>query len=472
MIPMSLAEIAAVLAGRLHGCDGTEMVTGEWFVNSREPVPGGLFAALPGEHVDGHRFAPSAVDAGAAGALVTRPVAAPAVLVDDVQAALGRLAAHLIARRDELTVIALTGSSGKTTTKDLVAQLLGRVALTVATPGSFNNEIGLPLTVSRLTNATRHLVLEMGARGIGHIRYLTDIAPPTIAAVLNVGASHIGEFGGIDAIASGKGEIVEALRPDGTAILNADDARVSAMAARTVAPVVRFGRAPHADVRAERVTVDEQGRAAFVLRSGGDAHTVGLRLLGEHQVANALAAAAIAQRVGMSLADIADGLSVAQPASRWRMQVTRRADGITVLNDAYNANPESMIAALHTLAAMAGGRRTIAVLGPMLGLGDAERSEHFRIGAVAAQSGISEVVAIGDRTASFVRDGAHARGLTVTCCADQVDALARVHELLAPGDIVLVKGSRTAGLESLAEQLARMPAADHSRPPDTEPSRR
>lgn len=288
--------------------------------------------------------------------LAARPVGVPAIVVDDVVAALGALARAAVERLGT-TVVALTGSAGKTSTKDLIAQILERKAPTVWTPGSLNNEIGLPLTALRATAETRHLVLEMGARGIGHIEYLAGLTPPRIGLVLNVGSAHIGEFGSREAIAQAKGELVEVLPEDGAAVLNADDPLVRAMASRTKARVILFGEAPDADVRGENVRLTDDGRPAFALHTPTGCSDVTLRLYGEHHVSNALAAAAVAHELGMSVTEIADALSGAGTLSRWRMEVTERPDGVTVVNDAYNANPESMKAALRALAAMGKARQ-------------------------------------------------------------------------------------------------------------------
>lgn len=369
MIALSLAEIAAVVGGQTHDIpDPSVQVTGPVVRDSREVVPGSLFAAFVGERVDGHDFAPQVVEAGAVAVLASRPVGVPAIVVEDVQNALGALARHVVARLGA-TLVALTGSAGKTSTKDLIAQVLSGKAPTVFTPGSFNNEIGLPLTALTATEETRFLVLEMGARGIGHIRYLTGLTPPRIGVVLNVGTAHIGEFGGREQIAQAKGEIIEGLPEDGAAVLNADDPLVRAMAPRTKAKVVLFGESAEADVRAENVRLTDTGQPTFRLHTPSGASDVTMRLYGEHHVSNALAAAAVAHELGMSAEEIATALSGAGSLSRWRMEVTERPDGVTIVNDAYNANPESMRAALRALAAMGRGRRTWAVLGKMAELG-------------------------------------------------------------------------------------------------------
>ncbi len=372
MIEMTLTEIAEVVGGVAHG---EATVTGGAFVDTRTPEPGGLFVAVDGERVDGHDYVGAALAAGAAAVLGTRPTEAPTVVVDDVVRAIGVLARHVVDRLPDVTVLALTGSQGKTGTKDYLAHVLEAAGPTVATRGNFNNELGVPLTVLQATEETRFLVVEMGARGIGHVGYLCTIAPPSVAAVLNVGTAHIGEFGSREAIAQAKGEIVEALPADGTAVLNADDPLVAAMAERTVARVTTFGAAP-ADVAVSDLTSDDLGRQSFDLTHLGSGATVHLAQVGAFQWRNAAAAAAMARAAGVDLDTVADALGDAEQASRWRMEVRERADGAVVVNDAYNANPESMAAALESLQVIGerSGRRTVAVLGEMLELGpDAER---------------------------------------------------------------------------------------------------
>lgn len=456
MIALSLAEIASVVGGQTHDIpDPSVQVTGSVVRDSREVEPGSLFVAFVGERVDGHDFAAQVVAAGAVAVLASRPVGVPAIVVDDVQKAIGALARHVV-RRLGATLVALTGSAGKTSTKDLIAQVLQRKAPTVWTPGSFNNEIGLPLTALSATDETRFLVLEMGARGIGHIRYLTDLTPPKIGLVLNVGTAHIGEFGGREQIAQAKGEIVEGLPEDGTAVLNADDPLVRAMASRTKAKVILFGESDEADVRAENVRLTDTGQPSFRLRTPSGASDVTMRLYGEHHVSNALAAAAVAHELGMSAEEIATALSEAGSLSRWRMEVTERPDGVTVVNDAYNANPESMRAALRALAAMGRGRRTWAVLGKMAELGDEALAEHDAVGRLAVRLNVSKLVAVGGREASWLQLGAYNEGSWGEESVHVSDAQAAVDLLrsqLRPGDVVLVKASRSVGLESVATAL-------------------
>ncbi|MCE3035653.1 MULTISPECIES: UDP-N-acetylmuramoyl-tripeptide--D-alanyl-D-alanine ligase [Streptomyces] len=456
MIALSLAEIAAVVGGQTHDIpDPSVQVTGPVVRDSREVVPGSLFAAFVGERVDGHDFAPQVVEAGAVAVLASRPVGVPAIVVEDVQNALGALARHVVARLGA-TLVALTGSAGKTSTKDLIAQVLSGKAPTVFTPGSFNNEIGLPLTALTATEETRFLVLEMGARGIGHIRYLTGLTPPRIGVVLNVGTAHIGEFGGREQIAQAKGEIIEGLPEDGAAVLNADDPLVRAMAPRTKAKVILFGESAEADVRAENVRLTDTGQPAFRLHTPSGASDVTMRLYGEHHVSNALAAAAVAHELGMSAEEIATALSGAGSLSRWRMEVTERPDGVTIVNDAYNANPESMRAALRALAAMGKGRRTWAVLGKMAELGDEALAEHDAVGRLAVRLNVSKLVAVGGIEASWLQLGAYNEGSWGEESVHVSDAQAAIDLLrseLRPGDVVLVKASRSVGLEGVAAAL-------------------
>lgn len=464
MIALSIAEIAAIVGGQSHDIpDPAVRVTGPVVYDSRKVESGALFAAFAGERVDGHDYARGAVEAGAVAVLATRPVGVPAIVVDDVVQALGALA-NTVVERLGATVVALTGSAGKTSTKDLIAQLLQRSGPTVWPDGNLNNEIGLPITALRAVEDTRYLVLEMGARYIGDIRYLTGLVPPRIGLVLNVGSAHIGEFGSRENIAVAKGEMVEALpaaEAGGVAVLNADDPLVRAMRSRTKARTVFFGESDEADVRAENVRLTATGQAAFLLRTPSGCRDVTLRLYGEHHVSNALAAAAVAHELGMSVDEIAEALSEAGTLSRWRMEVTERSDGVTIVNDAYNANPESMKAALRALAAMGGasqasGGRTWAVLGPMAELGDEALAEHDAVGRLAVRLNVSKLVAVGGREASWLQLGAYNEGSWGEESVHVSDAGAAVDLLrseLRPGDVVLVKASRSAGLEQVALAL-------------------
>jgi UDP-N-acetylmuramoyl-tripeptide--D-alanyl-D-alanine ligase len=457
VITMTLSEVAELTGGVLTG-SADARVTGKVTLDSRTVAAGDLFVAVAGERVDGHDFLAAAAAAGAVAALGSRADGAlPSIVVDDPVTALGRLAAGVHARLTAagLRTLAITGSSGKTSTKDLLGQVLATAGPTVSPPGSYNNDIGLPLTVLSADEDTRFLVLEMGSRGPGHIARLCGIARPQVGVVLNVGSAHLGEFGSPDGVAAAKGELVEALPADGTAVLNADDPRVLGMAPRTRARVLTTGRRLDADVRAAGVALDEAARPRFVLAAGGEEHPVALQVVGEHQVDNALSAAAAALAVGMAPADVAAALWTAGPRSRWRMEVSRRDDGVTVVNDAYNANPESMRAALAALAGLPGDRR-IAVLGAMGELGPDAAAEHERLGRDVAVAGVDLLVVVG-ADAVGIADGAVAAGRSAgeesVHVPDRAAARELLSEVLRPGDVVLVKASRSYGLELLAADL-------------------
>ncbi|KAA2258648.1 UDP-N-acetylmuramoyl-tripeptide--D-alanyl-D-alanine ligase [Solihabitans fulvus] len=488
MIPLTLAEIAGAVGGRLHGADGTERVSGTVEFDSRNLGAGGLFVAVPGERVDGHDFARRAVEAGAVGVLAAREVDAPAVIVPPVGdahrrsvaltgdkdgsgaavlAGLAALARHVVDRLPGLAVVGVTGSSGKTSTKDLIAQLLAPLGPTVAPPGSFNNELGHPWTVLRADESTRHLVLELSARGPGHIAALCATAPPRIGVVLNVGTAHLGEFGSQEAVAQTKGELVEALpaaEDGGVAVLNADDPLVAAMAARTSARVVLVGLDSGAQIRATDVVQDELARPRFTLVTPQGSAEVSLELHGAHHVGNALAAAAVALELGASVADVAAGLSGAQRMSARRMEVSTRSDGVTVLNDSFNANPESMRAALKTLATMARAgeprRRAWAVLGVMGELGDASVAAHDEIGRLAVRLDISRLIVIG-QDARPMHQGACLEGSwgEESVLVPDVDAaIALLRAELRPDDLVLVKASKSAALWRVADAITEATA--------------
>jgi UDP-N-acetylmuramoyl-tripeptide--D-alanyl-D-alanine ligase len=456
VIPLSVAQVAAVTGAVLaDGADPAALITAPTVIDSREVEPGSLFAALPGARTDGHDFATAAVAAGAVAVLASRPVGVPALVVGDVPAALARLARAVVDRLPGLTVIGITGSAGKTTTKDLAAQLIEQLGPTVSPRDSFNNEIGHPLTVLRVTEQTRYLVSEMSARGIGHIAALCEIAPPRLGAVLCVGHAHAGEFGSLDQIAQAKGELPAALPASGVAVLNADDHRVAAMAARTAARVVTFGRSAGADVRAEQVRTDQLSRAAFTLVTPAGSAQVQLRLYGEHHVTNALAAAALAHELGLGIADIAAGLSAAEARSRWRMEVTALPDGVTIVNDAYNANPDAMRAALAALATMAQGGRGLAVLGHMTELGAQAGELQEAAGAQAARAGVASLIVVGDEAAPMLA-GAKSVGSwsgELVHVPDTAAAVQAVRSRMRPGDVVLVKASHSIGLERVALAL-------------------
>ncbi len=485
MIECTVADLVSLAGGRwFPGSRGTAgsldpaaiPIVGEVQIDSRSCAPGDLFVALRGERADGLDFAAAAYGAGAVVVLGSRPIPdVPSVVVADPLVALGRLAAGILARLPELLVVGVTGSSGKTSTKDLIGELLARWGPTVSPLGSYNNDLGVPLTVLRVDERTRYLVLEMGARGVGHLSRLTAIARPAIGLVLNIGTAHLGEFGNAETVALAKSELIAALpsaEEGGVAILNADDPATSYLASRTSAQVWTFGARPDADVRYDAVDVSAGGRPRFRLSAGSHQVEVALQLVGAHQAANASAAAAVAlatvarnqppakvqaAATPALLTDIGLGLGAARPRSRWRMELTDRSDGVSILNDAYNANPESMRAALDALVGVAarGRRRTWAVLGAMGELGDISRAEHEAVGTEVRRRGIDRLVAVGEDAlgiyAGAAGEPADEEGFIHV--PDIGSALQVLGSQLRAGDVVLVKASRYVGLESLADAL-------------------
>ena len=476
---LSLSQIAAAVGGRLIGPDAT--VTGPVVTDSRQASPGALFVAVHGERTDGHAHLGSAGALGAVGAIVSDLKAARTglseeaaeaaesedlpmglVLVEDTVVALGALArTHLaglrqgaVDRGERLTVVAMTGSVGKTTTKDLTRQLLAASGPTVAPRASFNNEIGLPLTVLEADESTRYLVLEMGASGAGHIAYLTDIAPLDAAAVLMIGHAHMGGFGSIEGVAAAKAEIIAGLLPEGTAILNADDARCAAMAKLAPARVLTFSaQGEPADLQAENVVLDEAACAAFDLHLPGlDApRRVQLAVAGAHNVANALAAAGLALAAGLEPELIAERLGSVSIESPHRMDVSELSGDLLLIDDSYNANIDSMTAALAALPALAGSRRRVVVVSEMLELGESSAADHARTGELAAQAGAAMLIGIGSTQEAL--DAARARGVEVVGFEDSATAISQIDALLSDGDAVLVKGSNGSGAWRLADHL-------------------
>ncbi len=462
MIPLSITQIAQITGAELDSVpDPLAVVTGPVVIDSRQAAPGALFAALPGEHADGHDFAGAAVAAGAVAVLATRPAGVPALIVPDVPAALARLARAVVDELPDLTIAGITGSAGKTTTKDLSAQLISTLGPTVAPQNSFNNEIGHPLTVLRADSRTRYLVTELSARGAGHIAALCEVAPPRLGFVLCIGNAHAGEFGSMVQTAAAKSELPRALPADGVALLNADDPLVAQMAAVTAARVVTFGRSPGADVRASEVSLDRLSRPRFTLTMPDGSAPVALRLHGEHHVTNALAAAALAGQLGMPVGAVAAGLSAATALSKGRMEVTERPDGVVIVNDAYNASPEAVTAALHAVGVMAAGGRAYAVLGRMAELGERSREFHEDAGVAAARTGLTGIIAVGDEAAPILTGAKSVPGYDGELLAvdDAEAAVAALGDRLRPGDIVLVKASKVAGLQTVAHALAAQEVA-------------
>lgn len=467
MQQLTASRLADFVGGRLICGDGSEQVGPDVVIDSRQVSPGALFVAIAGERYDGHDFLADVASAGAGAVLVSKEVelGIPTILVEDTVAGLSTLARNVVAvgRSGLLTTLAITGSSGKTSTKDLLAQILSASGETVAPPGSLNNEIGVPLTCCRVNERTRYLVSEMGARGLGHISWLTSIVPPDIALVLNVGAAHLGEFGGVAGTARAKGELVEALGPSGWAILNGDDPNVVAMASRCRGRIGWFGVGEEPKTPSELVvtavdiSLDGLGRPSFKLRLRRGTRVyeqqIFLDLVGRHHVANAAAAAAAAMAAGLDPEQIAQSLNGAKAVSDWRMSLTTRHDGVLVINDAYNANPDSMAAALSALGHVSASQRAIwpqgraiAVLGDMLELGEESEKLHRMIGESLV---VDELIAVGEFADQIVAGAASVGVVGKKLPKDEVAAALD----LRAGDVVLLKASRGIGLETVAKQL-------------------
>ncbi|GAB4100416.1 UDP-N-acetylmuramoyl-tripeptide--D-alanyl-D-alanine ligase [Sinomonas halotolerans] len=488
MIEFTAAEIAEITGGRLvPETADPAIVPTSVVTDSREAREGSLYVAKPGENADGHSFVAAAFGAGAVLALCEREVPGadgavpPSVIVPDAVLAMGSLAAEAVrrirtaraARGEAFTVVGITGSAGKTTTKDLLAGIFRSTpegsagpGATVCPQGSYNGEVGVPLTVFEADESTRYLVIEMGATGVGHIRYLAEMVRPDIGVVLVVGSAHAGEFGGVENIARTKGELLEALSVHGAAVINLDDARVRAMEPRTTAARWFFTAHPEGFaaegqrgtlVAAHHATVDAEGHPVFDLTVGGGASVrVQSRLIGEHHTGNLLAAAAAAAAAGVGAQEIAASLSAQGPGSRWRMERTDRPDGVTVINDAYNANPESMRAALRTLADLGRGRRTWAVLGAMRELGEDTIAAHTAVGTLVVRLNIDRLLVVGREAralyVSAVNEGSW--GSECSFVEDADEAFELLERELQPGDLVLVKSSNGVGLRHLGDRIA------------------
>ncbi|MEV7759614.1 UDP-N-acetylmuramoyl-tripeptide--D-alanyl-D-alanine ligase [Curtobacterium flaccumfaciens] len=497
MIAMTLAEIATAVGGELIGGaqatdvaePGDLVVEGSVETDSRLVRPGSVFFALPGEVTDGRRFVPAAVDAGAA--LVITPervdTTAPQIVVTDGYEALAALAHEVVTRvrmstadrvdadgrPAPLRVVGITGSNGKTSTKNMLRTILEQHGATVAPEGSFNNHVGAPISMLRVTYDTRYLVVEMGASGVGHIAKLVSIAEPDLGVVLKVGLAHAGEFGGIEATQRAKSEMVTDLPETATALLNVDDDRVASMRDLTAARVVGFGTSAEADYRITGIETDRSGtrftltappvrhegdRPTDATPSGGPDHVdVRLAILGEHHAMNASAALTVAHLWGVPLADGAAALASMTRAERWRMELLQGGpEGVTVINDAYNASPDSTAAALRTLAQIVRpGERTVAVLGEMAELGEYSVEEHDRIGRLVVRLGIGQLVVVG-RGAMPIHQAATLEGSwdgESVYIEDVDDAVRAMQEMLRPGDVVLVKSSKSAELRFLGDRL-------------------
>lgn len=468
MIRLTLSEIANRLSGALHvegtDADGDTIVDGPVETDSREIVPGGIFVAKRGDDTDGHLFVGAAVDRGAVLAIVEHPVtdAIAQIVVADAVTALGDLAGEVLERvraTGDLTVIGITGSNGKTTTKNMLERILSTEGETVAPIRSFNNAVGAPTTMLRTTPTTRFLIVEMGASGIGDIARLVAMAKPDIGVVLKVGLAHAGGFGGIESTLAAKSEMVTDLAADGVAVLNADDFRVASMAEKTSARVLTFGQEEAATIRATDVIGTRTGTTFTAHVPGDEPERITLRVLGEHHVSNALAAIAVASELGVSLRRSREALETLTRAERWRMEVLGGKDDVTIINDAYNASPDSMSAAIKTLAQISEpGKRTIAVLGAMSELGEYSGDEHDRIGLQLVRLNISRLVVVGPDARrmhiSAIQEGSW-DGESVYF-GDMDAAYDYLAAEIIPGDTVLVKSSNSAGLRFLGDRLGEL----------------
>jgi len=467
MIPLPLADIAQLVGGRLEMPAGTDAepgsveIGGSVQTDSRLVTDGSIFFALPGEVTDGHLFAQAAVDNGAALVIAERSLglSVPTLIVDEGTVALADLARGVVARVREvgtLSVVAVTGSNGKTTTKNLLRAILERQAPTVAPEGSFNNHVGAPISMLRIDYSTRYLIVEMGAGKSGDIARLVSIARPDIGIVLKVGLAHVGEFGSIEEVQRAKSEMVTDLGPDAVAVLNADDDRVAEMANMTKASVFWFGLSAGADVRAEDIEATATG-TAFTLVVGDDPRLpVRMRILGEHHVSNALAALSAARLLDVDLRQAIAAIEDVRRAERWRMEVLLPPSGAVIINDAYNASPDSMAAALKTLAQVRGpGNRTVAVLGEMAELGEYANEEHDRIGRLVVRLNVEKLIVVG-HAARHIHNAAGLEGswdgesVLVDTPEEAYDLL---RDTIGSGDIVLVKSSKSANLRFLGDRL-------------------
>lgn len=461
MIKLSLQEISEVVNGKVLG-DADLVVTGTVETDSRECRQGSLFVAKPGEVTDGQLFIPNAIANGALAALVQRESDSKIaqILVDDVVLALGKLAKHVVQKvRDEgqLTVVGVTGSNGKTTTKNMLREILSQFGKTVAPQESYNNEVGAPYSMLKIESDTRYLVVEYGADGLGSIDYLVNICKPDVAIELKVGMAHAGEFGGIETTAKIKAELVEKLEETDFVLLNTDDSRVAQMSHMTKAKVLSFGTTDSADYRAENIQLSISGTSFVYCNPSGVSAPVKLHILGEHHVYNALASLATAEVLQLDLDKAIRAIESIKIAERWRMQISTAANGAKIINDAYNASPESTKAALITLAELGKqtGRPTVAVIGEMAELGDFSAEEHDAIGRLVVRLNISQLVVVG-QGAKLVHMAASLEGSWdgESKYFDEIsEAISYLRGMLVGNEIVLVKSSKSANLRFLGDEL-------------------
>lgn len=463
MIAISLQEIAEAIDAKIIG-DASVVISGSVETDSRQIKAGSLFVAKPGEVTDGHEYVASAVANGAVALIVEHEVASsvPQLVVKDSVQALGLLAKHVVAKvkaLGNLTVIGVTGSNGKTTTKNMLREVLSTSGKTIAPEESFNNEVGAPYSMLKIDEQTRFLVVEMGAGGPGTIKYLAEMCEPDLGIELKVGLAHAGEFGGIETTENIKAELVEELTEAGFALLNFDDERVMKMASRTKATVITFGLGEESDYSAANVSISLAGTSFEYSTPDGSSSKVNLQILGEHHVYNALAALTTAEVLGVERAKAIEALEGMKLAEKWRMELNVAPSGLTVINDAYNASPDSMKAALQTLAQLGriSGKKTVAVMGEMAELGEFSVHEHDAIGRIAVRLNLGQVVVVG-KGAKLIHMGASQEGSWdgESQYFDEIsNALGYLREMLTGDEIVLVKSSKSANLRFLGDDLLK-----------------
>ena len=461
MIELTLNQIADIVGGEVINADGQHITSAYPVINSSQATSNTFFAAFVGTNVDGHDYIKDAMAKGAQFALVSKNCSTPAIKVQDVQKALSVLATHVRIKLNNLQVIGITGSQGKTTTKDLLKHILAVSGETVAPEESLNNELGVPLLILRCTKNTKYCIVEMGARHVGDISHLAEIAKPHVGVVLTVGTAHLGEFGSREQIATAKSELITALAAGSTAILGTYDEFTPKMVVPTGVKRILFGEKSTCEVRAADVEVRE-GRAHFDLVTPDGRAAVGLQLLGMHQVSNALAAASAATALKIPIETISAALSTAEVSSKWRMEISQVGE-ITLINDSYNANPESMAAALRTLALVSqeSGGVSWAILGKMQELGESSAVQHAAIGRLVSEIGIDNLVVVGNKEYLADLDSMEAGGSSEVHFFDSKSEALSIVEHFTPGDVVLLKASRSEEFNLLADLIEeRLQEAD------------
>ena len=463
MIPLTLEEISVAINAATLNLDSNLKVTGKVVIDSRKVSQGDLFVAIYGERVDGHDFCHEAIKKGAIAVVSSKElVGIPTLLVKEGNAtsknvdqptviALGKLANYLLMKLPGIFKIAVTGSSGKTTTKDLLFDLGNLIGPTVAPVGSFNNEIGMPQTILECDEKTKVLILEMGAREVGNIKKLCQIAKPDTSILLNIGSAHIEIFGSRELILKTKSEIIECLNAEDVAVLNHEDETFSKQ--KTKAKVVSFGLSG-ADVSAKNVVLNDKAQASYELEFEGKVSQVNLKLVGAHQVSNSLAAAAVFLKKGLDIDLVAKTLSNSVAKSKWRMQVEVNSKNVTVINDSYNANPESMKAAIRTLKQAGADKKTFIIVGEMLELGSDSKQMHEEVADLIQKLDVKKTLVVGNGAkivSDYLSNNSYKGRLEF--CMDIDSAISKTKEMVEINDVVLVKASRAIGLERVANAL-------------------